>query len=63
VQLLNRLKWGRVAALTEDGQKYTEYIAHMESMLRTNGIEMISNKKFPRDQKADGMRKVIYRKN
>ncbi|XP_021702675.1 uncharacterized protein LOC5572795 [Aedes aegypti] len=50
VRLLQQLNWNRVAALTEDGQKSTEYISHMESMLKENHIELISNKKFPRDR-------------
>lgn len=50
--------WHRVAALTEDGQKYTEYISHMETLLKENGIELIANKKFPREVTPDAMREV-----
>ncbi|XP_058056866.1 uncharacterized protein LOC131208230 [Anopheles bellator] len=49
-QLLPRLNWHRVAALTEDGQKATEYISYMESLLKEHHIDLISNKKFPRDR-------------
>lgn len=50
--------WKRVAALTEDGQKYTEYISHMEIMLKKNDIELIANKKFPREATSDSIRQV-----
>ncbi|EAU75961.1 AGAP009158-PA [Anopheles gambiae str. PEST] len=49
-QLLQRMNWRRVAALTEDGQKATEYISYMETLLKERSIELISNKKFPRDR-------------
>ncbi|XP_050076628.1 uncharacterized protein LOC126563884 [Anopheles maculipalpis] len=48
--LLPRLNWHRVAALTEDGQRATEYISYMETLLKERSIELISNKKFPRDR-------------
>ncbi|XP_052896326.1 uncharacterized protein LOC128303424 [Anopheles moucheti] len=52
-QLLPRLNWHRVAALTEDGQKATEYISYMETLLKENSIDLISNKKFPRTDRTD----------
>lgn len=58
VRLLSKMGWKRVAALTEDGQKYTEYISHMEIMLKNNDIELISNKKFPREATSDSIRQV-----
>lgn len=57
-RLLKQLNWNRVAALTEDGQKSTEYISHMESLLKENHIELISNKKFPRDRGEKEMNQV-----
>lgn len=47
MKLFKELKWNRFAALTEDGQKYTEYISYMENYLKENGISLISNEKFP----------------
>ncbi|EFA03677.1 hypothetical protein TcasGA2_TC013779 [Tribolium castaneum] len=48
--LFKKLGWKRVAALTEDGQKYTEYISHMQETLGENDIAFIANTKFPRDR-------------
>ncbi|ETN62085.1 venus kinase receptor [Anopheles darlingi] len=58
-QLLPKLNWHRVAALTEDGQKATEYISYMEPMLKEHNIELISNKKFPRDLKDSDMQRYL----
>ncbi|XP_071557353.1 uncharacterized protein [Temnothorax nylanderi] len=59
VQLLQRLGWHRVASLTEDGQKYTEYISYMQDMLRDNSIDFVANVKFPREREADMMTKYL----
>lgn len=58
VQLLQRLGWHRVASLTEDGQKYTEYISYMQDILRDNDIVFVANVKFPREREVDVMTKV-----
>lgn len=58
LQLMQHLKWSRVAALTEDGQKYTEYISHMETYLKEHSIELISNKKFQRYVTSEEMHRV-----
>lgn len=47
--------WKRIAALTEDGQKYTEYISHMQKFLEENDITLISNTKFPREREISVM--------
>lgn len=57
LSLLNEMKWKRVAALTEDGQKYTEYISQMQVYLEDNGITFVDNAKYPRQGNND----VIYR--
>lgn len=44
--IMKAFGWKRMAALTEDGQKYTEYISHMETELKNNNLELIVNKKF-----------------
>ncbi|KAF0308852.1 Insulin-like growth factor 1 receptor [Amphibalanus amphitrite] len=51
-QLLRQMKWHRIAALTEDGQKYSEYISLMHDMLQESKISFIVNRKFPRDTKT-----------
>lgn len=53
VKLLTELNWKRLAALTEDGMKYTQYITDMESKLRDNHIDLIVNKKFARESNKE----------
>ncbi|XP_012229636.1 uncharacterized isoform X1 [Linepithema humile] len=59
LQLLQRMHWHRVASLTEDGQKYTEYISYMQDILRDNGITFVANIKFPREREPDVMTKYL----
>ncbi|XP_017753016.1 PREDICTED: uncharacterized protein LOC108545751 [Eufriesea mexicana] len=59
LQLLKKFGWKRVASLTEDGQKYTEYISYMQDILRDNGITFVANAKFPREREADVMTKYL----
>lgn len=58
LQLFKEFKWKRVAALTEDGQKYTEYISHMQEFLQENDITFVANTKFPRDRDTFQMARV-----
>lgn len=58
LQLFKAFGWHRVAALTEDGQKYTEYISYMQEILRDNGINFIANIKFPRERENHEMTQV-----
>lgn len=58
LELFKKFGWNRVAALTEDGQKYTEYISYMQDMLRDNGIDFIANIKFPRVREDHEMSQV-----
>lgn len=48
--LFKQLGWKRIAGFTKDGQKYTEYIAHLETLLAENNITFIANAKFPEDR-------------
>ncbi|XP_022900900.2 uncharacterized protein [Onthophagus taurus] len=59
LELLKKLNWKRVAALTEDGQKYTEYISYTQNLLESNGITFIANSKFPNLRKGLEMRKYL----
>ncbi|VEN45528.1 unnamed protein product, partial [Callosobruchus maculatus] len=56
MSLFKKFNWRRVAALTEDGQKYTEYISLMQEDLEREKIKFIANKKFPRERKTEDMR-------
>jgi hypothetical protein len=58
LQLFQQLRWEQVAALTEDGQKYTEYISQMQDLFQANGIMFVVNRKFPRDREKSSMFKV-----
>lgn len=57
LKLFKEFQWKRIAALTEDGQKYTEYISHMQELLDNNGIT-ISNTKFPRERDTTVLTRV-----
>jgi UDP-N-acetylmuramyl tripeptide synthase len=46
-KLFAHYKWKRIAAITEDGQKYTEYISRMDS---SNNSFKLTNRKFPREK-------------
>ncbi|XP_054282459.1 gamma-aminobutyric acid type B receptor subunit 1-like isoform X2 [Macrosteles quadrilineatus] len=54
LQLLAKLDWRRLAALTEDGQKYTEYLSLLQDLLTSKNYTFVMNRKFPtnRDQYA-----------
>lgn len=58
IKLFQYFKWKRVAALTEDGQKYTEYISLMQDDFKKHDITFIANKKFPREKKSEDMKMV-----
>lgn len=58
LRLFQELNWNRVAALTEDGQKYTEYISSMGNLLETNGINLIANVKFSSNRKESSLIRV-----
>jgi len=60
LQLFQKLGWEQVAALTEDGQKYTEYISQMQDLFQANGITFVVNRKFPRDREKSSMFKVWH---
>ncbi|XP_014212740.1 receptor-type guanylate cyclase gcy-3-like [Copidosoma floridanum] len=53
LELLKKFNWQRVAAFSEDGLKYTEYISYMQDLLRENGITFVANIKFPREAQLE----------
>ncbi|CAB3366072.1 Hypothetical predicted protein [Cloeon dipterum] len=59
LSLFNQLGWKRVAALTEDGQKYTEYISHMHDYIQQHGIIFVANRKFPRERSEVAMSQYL----
>lgn len=58
LHLFKALGWNRISALTEDGQKYTEYISSMGDMFQENGISFIANMKFPREREESSLARV-----
>lgn len=48
LKLFNTLNWNRIGTLTEDGQKYSEYISDMDTSFKEDGVKLLVNKKFPR---------------
>lgn len=58
IHLFKDFGWQRVAALTEDGQKYTEYISLMLEDFEKNNIKFIGNNKFSREKRTEDMRRV-----
>ncbi|XP_073988410.1 uncharacterized protein isoform X2 [Rhodnius prolixus] len=53
LELFKELNWKRVASLTEDGTKYTEYISLTQDLLQQNDITFVANRKFPQDWGKD----------
>ena len=46
LEVLRKLGWSKVASLTQDGHKYSEYISHLQDFLQTHGVNFIMNRKF-----------------
>ena len=49
MRTLEHLGWGKVAAMTEEGQKYSDYISALQDKLQNSDIEFVMNRKFPAD--------------
>lgn len=59
LQLFKQIGWTQVASLTEDGQRYTEYLSHLQDLMQTHGIQYIANRKFPRNRDSSAMSKYL----
>ncbi|KAE8743927.1 NeuroparsinReceptor [Frankliniella occidentalis] len=59
LQLFQQIGWTQVASLTEDGQRYTEYLSHLQDLMQTHGIQYIANRKFPRNRDSTAMPKYL----
>merc|ERR1711892_44984 len=46
---LKKFGWKKVAALTQDGSKYSHYMSSLQDVFQENGIDFVLNRKFPRD--------------
>nr|XP_042909123.1 gamma-aminobutyric acid type B receptor subunit 1 isoform X2 [Parasteatoda tepidariorum] len=59
LKLFEKLKYSRVAALTEDGQKYPEYISRLQDEMQNRKMSFIVNRKFPRERESLEMRPYL----
>ncbi|KAG8189320.1 hypothetical protein JTE90_021827 [Oedothorax gibbosus] len=59
LKLFQKLGYTRVAALTEDGQKYPEYISYLQDSMQSNGMTFLVNRKFPRDREYLDMKPYL----
>ena len=59
LKLFKELEWTRIASLTEEGQKYAEYVSHLQDLMQENGIAFVANRKFPRERAAVNMSQVL----
>jgi ABC-type branched-subunit amino acid transport system substrate-binding protein len=57
--LFQHLGWKRVASLTEEGQKYAEYVSHLQDLLQEHKIAFVANRKFPKDRLALNMSQYL----
>lgn len=51
--------WHRIAALTEDGQNYPEYLSLLHDLLQSQGFNFVSNRKFPRNRSSHNMSQYL----
>ena len=49
MRTLEHLGWGKVAAMTQEGHKYSDYISALQDKLQNSEIEFVMNRKFPAD--------------
>ena len=49
IQTMKRLGWSKVAALTQDGQKYSDYMPALQDEFQANHFEFMENRKFPEE--------------
>jgi hypothetical protein len=52
MKLLKMQGWNRIAALTEVGTKYTQYINDLKVKMESNKMDFIINEQFSHDTKA-----------
>ena len=49
IATFRQLGWQKVAALTQDGAKYSDYISALQDEFQNNDIEFVMNRKFPKE--------------
>ena len=56
---MKRLGWKRISSITEDGQKYTEYLPHLVNLINKNNLTFVANSKFPRNRVNNTMKTYL----
>ena len=46
-ELIRKLGWNKVAAITQAGEKYTDYMSALQDTFQEHGINFVLNRKFP----------------
>ena len=46
-ELIRKLGWNKVAAITQDGQKYSDYMSTLQDTFQQHHINFVLNRKFP----------------
>ncbi|XP_039299977.1 uncharacterized protein LOC111045716 isoform X1 [Nilaparvata lugens] len=59
MQLMKKMKWQQVAAITQDGTKYGQYISKLQDKFTENKMRFLSNRKYPVDRERGSMRKYL----
>ena len=49
IATFRKLGWSKVAALTQDGAKYSDYMSILQDEFQNNQIEFVMNRKFPKE--------------
>lgn len=55
IKLFKKLGYTRMAALTEEGQKYPEYLSYLQDLMKSHKMTFIENRKFPRERAFTNM--------
>ena len=56
---MKELGWKKVAALTEEGHKYADYISAVQDLVEKDGISFVVNRNIPNDAKLS-MTQVLF---
>ncbi|XP_064467335.1 atrial natriuretic peptide receptor 2-like [Ornithodoros turicata] len=59
LKLFEEMRWHRVAALTEEGHKYSEYINLLQDDMHKHGMNFLTNRKFPHEESPHNMSRYL----
>ena len=58
ISTLRSLDWKKVAALTQEGAKYSDFMSNLQDEFQNNNIQFVINRKFPKE--SSDMSMVTY---